>query len=152
MNTKTIKISDFSDCIKRNEGKGISDIFNIAWKETDEYKNYIYNKKRTVKILGTTCCGIALTWFSMILSPCPIANAGVLELNTLAIESPELISKLETIKELYSEYLSMTGIEHNYHVFMDMVGIILDRFEFVKFIDATKGLSIEQVINFLASI
>lgn len=150
MKIKTITFEEYSICKEQNEGRSYSEIFDIAWKQTKECKNQRANQKKVIKILGLASCGVIFTWFSMIFSPSIIVHADVLGMEKLVVECPGLFTKLQSIKELYLEYLSLSGMKDNYHVFMDMICLLLDKAEFLKFIKASDGLEIEEIIRFIA--
>lgn len=150
MKTKTITFDEYLVCKEQNQGKSYGEVFDIAWKQSKEYRTQRANQRKALKLFGMASCGIIFTWISIILSPSIIAHADVLGMESLMADAPVLTDKLRNIKDLYLEYLTLSGMKENHYVFMDMICLILDKAEFLKFIKASDGLEVEEIIKLIA--
>lgn len=150
MRTKTITFEHYTFAKKGNEDKSYNEIFEIAWKRTDEYKVKIAKRKKAIKVLSIAGCGLIFTWFSVMLSPSLIAHADTLAMENLIAESPDLLEKLRTIKKLYTEYITACNMTENHPVFLDMICKMLDKTDFDVYIKAAEGLEVEEMINLIS--
>lgn len=150
MKTKTITFEDYALAKEGNENKPYGEIFEIAWRRTDEYKTKKARQQKAIKVLGLASCGIIFTWFSVIFSPSIIAHADVLGMEKLIKETPHLFEKLKAIKNMYIEYITLCGMNENHPVFIDMICKLLDKAEFNTFINAAEGLEIEEIIKLIS--
>lgn len=150
MKTKIITFEDYALAKIGNENKPYGEIFEIAWRRTDEYKMKQAKKQKAIKIFGLASCGIIFTWFSVMFSPSMIAHADVIGMNNLTKDAPALFEKLKSIKNMYIEYITLCGMKENHYVFIDMICKMLDTTEFNTFINAAEGLEVEEILNLIS--
>lgn len=150
MKTKAITFEEYAVYKKGNEDKSYGEIFDLAWKNSQEGRlrqKYNQNIVRFLSIGGTV-----LLVSTFVLSPSTKAFADVLGMQKLAQEESFIVYKLKIASEFYKNCLGILGLDNYVSLFVDIIKEALDPGEIYTFVEAAKGLSLEELIQLIPTL
>lgn len=145
MKVKSITFYDYALAKKGNEHKSYSEIFDIAWKNSDEGLRVRESRKRTTSLLFTVFVLMLPSILAFI--PSTKVFAGTLDMDTLVNEQSYLVTKLQFARKYYKECLIALGEKNSASLFADILKRGFNAEELIQVNDLAEGLSLEEFLN-----
>lgn len=150
MKMKTISFEEYALAKIGNENKSYSDIFNIAWKNSEEGLRNKRLKHNILKALSVGC--FSFVAYSLFLNPTTRAFADVLGMESLAKNQRHLVESLKIVCEFYKDCTDILGIDHSIPLFMDIVKKSFTENEIGYLIESAKGLSLDELLQLVPTL
>lgn len=147
---KTISFEEYALAKIGNENKSYNDIFNIAWKNSEEGLRRKRLRQNTLKALSVGC--FSLIACGLFLNPTTKAFADVLGMEALAKNEPRLATSLKYACEFYKDCIDILGLDQSVPLFMEIVKKCFSEGEIAYLVESAKGLSLEEILQIVPTL
>lgn len=148
---RSVTFTEYRVAKEQNPNKNDSEIFNIAWKETEDGIKYYKRKKVVIK----TCqiSGIFLASYLCFSAFGQVtAFADIVNLRLLKFDNPELFAKIENVATLFRESAKGLNIQQQNSMLEGILKRGLTPEELSVFNTVSEGMEVKEVLNFFKTI